>query len=93
MSDKDIIICRCEDITREDVRKCLENGFTTVDDIKRQLRVGMGPCQGQTCIELVKREIADFLREKQENIKNPKTRPVTIGVKLKSIKDGLKDER
>ncbi|MBN2503841.1 MAG: (2Fe-2S)-binding protein [Bacilli bacterium] len=92
MSDKDIIICRCEDITREDIRKCMERGFITFEDLKRQLRVGMGPCQGQTCSELIKRELADFLGEKPDVINTHKTRPLVIGVKLKSIKAGVDNE-
>ncbi|MDC7242503.1 MAG: (2Fe-2S)-binding protein, partial [Sphaerochaetaceae bacterium] len=89
--EKDIIICRCEDITLADVHKCLEAGYTTFEEIKRILRVGMGPCQGQNCTLLVKREIAKYLNQKPENIKPPKTRPLVTGVVLKDIAEA-KDE-
>ncbi|RLG86368.1 MAG: (2Fe-2S)-binding protein, partial [Thermoprotei archaeon] len=48
-----IIICRCEDITLDDVEKAIENGYTDLESLKRVLRIGMGPCQGRTCIPLL----------------------------------------
>jgi len=87
------IICRCEDITIEDIYKAFEDGYTNFEDLKRQLRVGMGPCQGQTCTEIIQRELAKYLRKDVEQIVLPKVRPLTMGVKLKSIKDGDQNEK
>ena len=50
-----IIICRCEDITLEEIEKAIDNGLTTVNEIKQFLRCGMGPCQGRTCIPQITR--------------------------------------
>ncbi|HOO44544.1 MAG TPA: (2Fe-2S)-binding protein [Bacillota bacterium] len=91
MSDKDIIVCRCEDITLADIRQCLDEGYTTFEEIKRILRIGMGPCQGQTCGILVQREIARYMKKSVEEIALPKTRPLTTGVVLADIA-GAKDE-
>jgi len=93
MSEKDIIICRCEDISRQEIRQWLEKGYTSFEDLKRQLRVGMGPCQGQTCAELIKREIASFLHTDHESVPIHKQRPLVVGVKLKAIAEAGKDER
>lgn len=46
MDDKNTILCRCEDLTREDILKCIQDGYRTIDEIKRVTRAGMGPCQG-----------------------------------------------
>lgn len=92
MNDKSIIICRCEDISREKIHEYLDKGFTNFEDLKRQLRVGMGPCQGQTCAELIQREIATYLNIPMEKVPSHKTRPLVTGVKLKSIKDGVQNE-
>ncbi len=92
MSKKDIILCRCEDVSKQDIMDCMKLGFITFEDLKRQLRVGMGPCQGQTCSELIKKELASFLQENPEKIKIHKQRPLIIGVKLKSIAEAYKDE-
>lgn len=91
MSKKDIIICRCEDVTLKDIHECLEQGYTTFEELKRILRIGMGPCQGQTCSILVQREIAKFLGKRVEDIKTHRIRPLTTGVVLKDIA-GAKDE-
>ena len=87
MPKSPVIICRCEDITRDEIHALLEQGFTTFEDLKRQLRVGMVPCQGSTCTELIQREIASFLHIKVEDVAAPKVRPLTAGVKLKAIKE------
>jgi bacterioferritin-associated ferredoxin len=91
MNKKNIIICRCEDISLEDIHNCLEAGYTTFEELKRILRVGMGPCQGQTCSILIQREIANYLGKKVEDVKVHKTRPLVAGVLLKDIA-GAKDE-
>ncbi len=92
MSEKDIILCRCEDVSKQDIIDCMNLGFITFEDLKRQLRVGMGPCQGQTCSELIKKELATYLHENPENIQTHKQRPLITGVKLKSIAEAYKDE-
>lgn len=45
----DMIICRCEEITRGEIRRAVHDGLRTTNEIKRWLRCGMGLCQGQTC--------------------------------------------
>ena len=44
-----MIICRCEEITRGEIRKAIYDGMRTISEIRRYLRPGMGPCQGMTC--------------------------------------------
>jgi glycerol-3-phosphate dehydrogenase len=45
------IICECELITRERLEQAMERRHTAnLDDIRRTLRLGMGPCQGGFCI-------------------------------------------
>lgn len=48
-ADDDIIICRCEEITKGEIRRAVYEGLRTTNEIKRWLRAGMGLCQGQTC--------------------------------------------
>ena len=52
--DDDLIICRCEEITRGEIRKAIHEGMFTMTEVKRYLRTGMGLCQGQNCGRLVK---------------------------------------
>lgn len=59
--DDDLLICRCEEITRGEIRKAVHDGMFTVTEMRRYLRSGMGLCQGQTCARLVKGIIAKEL--------------------------------
>ncbi len=45
------LICECELVPRSRLEEALtRTGSTNLDDIRRQLRLGMGPCQGGFCI-------------------------------------------
>ncbi|GAK60707.1 hypothetical protein U27_00605 [Candidatus Vecturithrix granuli] len=54
----DVYICRCEEVTEEEIERALQNGATTADEVKRFTRAGMGLCQGRTCRKSVERIIA-----------------------------------
>jgi bacterioferritin-associated ferredoxin len=89
----DTIICRCSDVTLKDVRDLISQGYTTFDEIKRITRIGMGPCQGKTCGQLVMREIAQATRQNIKDIKFQTNRPPVVGVKLELIaEEGRRNE-
>ncbi|NTU86328.1 MAG: anaerobic glycerol-3-phosphate dehydrogenase subunit A, partial [Chloroflexales bacterium] len=44
------LICECELATRDRVLAAIESGASNLDDIRRDVRMGMGPCQGGWCI-------------------------------------------
>lgn len=81
MDPKKIIICRCEDVTLEEVRNAIKEGYTSWDQLKRVLRVGMGPCGGKTCRILVLRELAQYLNVPIDEVK---TRPTVVRPPLRS---------
>ena len=60
--DDDMLICRCEEVTKGEIRKAVHAGMFTMEEIRRFLRSGMGLCQGQTCAKLVKRIVANELK-------------------------------
>jgi NAD(P)H-nitrite reductase large subunit len=79
----DVIICRCEEITRGEIRKAVYDGMRTMNEVKRYLRAGMGLCQGQTCGKLVREIIATELSQRREDVlmvlpRSP-VRPVPMG--------------
>jgi glycerol-3-phosphate dehydrogenase len=44
------LVCECELITRERLEEAIERrGTESLDDVRRLLRLGMGPCQGGFC--------------------------------------------
>ena len=60
--DDDMIVCRCEEVTKGQIRQAVHDGMFTITEIRRFLRTGMGLCQGQTCAKLVKRIVANELK-------------------------------
>lgn len=92
--DKQIIICRCEDLTLSDVRVLIEKGYRTLDELRRISRLGMGPCQGRTCRPLVQRELqASGVPMKSQSIGviRPPAMPITLGAIADGSEEAEKD--
>jgi glycerol-3-phosphate dehydrogenase len=43
------LICECELVTRGQVRAAVAGGLTELEDLRRKLRLGYGPCQAAFC--------------------------------------------
>ncbi|MBS4959237.1 MAG: (2Fe-2S)-binding protein [Clostridiales bacterium] len=82
--DDDIIICRCQEVTRREIVEAIRQGATTVDGVKRRTRAGMGLCQGKTCERLVARIISEETGRPMAELLPPTSRmpvrPVKIGI-------------
>jgi len=78
------IICRCEDVTEDEVRAAIHEGLTSLDEIKRILRCGMGHCQGRTCGRLIAQLIAQEtgvpVKAQTWTTFRPPTRPIPMGI-------------
>ncbi|OQB22787.1 MAG: sn-glycerol-3-phosphate dehydrogenase subunit A [Firmicutes bacterium ADurb.Bin182] len=79
------IVCRCSDVTLKQVRDLIAQGYVTFDEIKRITRIGMGPCQGKTCGQIVQREIAMAIGQKMSDVEFQTNRPPVVGVRLELI--------
>ena len=86
--DNKTIICRCKDITLEELRQHIKKGYTSYDELKRVLRIGMGQCQGRTCGQHVLKEIASITGKDLNELKLDEKRPPAMGIKLQTIADG-----
>ncbi len=82
------IICRCSDITLAELRKLIQDGYRTVEEIKRISRAGMGPCQGRTCSQLILREISNYTGQDIAELDVCVSRPPVSGIKIKQILSG-----
>ena len=45
----EIVICRCEDVTRQEIEAAFDEGARQIGQLKAWTRCGMGPCQGRIC--------------------------------------------
>ena len=77
------IICRCEEITEQEIRDAIRKfNLRTVDAVKRLTRAGMGLCQGRTCAPLLAKIIAEETNKKVNELlplsKRPPVRPVKV---------------
>lgn len=59
MTTPKTMACRCEDITVEDCRHAIAEGYACFEDLKRFLGVGTGPCQGKSCVQACMQLVAD----------------------------------
>ena len=60
--DDDMLICRCEEITKGEIRKAVHDGMWTMTEIRRYLRTGMGLCQGTRPVQSLLRECCKGIR-------------------------------
>ena len=78
------VICRCEEVEIDTIRKYIAAGCTTLDELKRALRVTMGPCQGRGCRDIILRELSRATGKPVAELS-----PGTIRQPVKPIKIGL----
>jgi bacterioferritin-associated ferredoxin len=76
------IVCRCEEVTVDQIRDALESGLLNPNQVKAQTRCGMGPCQGRLCGLIVSEIIADYRKVNIADIDylriRPPVKPITI---------------
>lgn len=82
MESNTVIVCRCEDVTVEEIRALISAGYRSIDEIKRAVRAGMGPCQGRNCRMLIAQELAKACGIDMEEVIMPTFRPTVKPVKL-----------
>ena len=82
---KETIVCRCQDISLDEVEEALEQGICDPEELKRFLHIGMGPCQGRTCGRLVLRLIMQKTGAPPEKTKGTKQRPPLVSVPIREF--------
>ncbi|MCF7935128.1 MAG: (2Fe-2S)-binding protein [Synergistales bacterium] len=93
MADKsnEIVVCRCEEVTMGEIREWIAKGYDTFDELKRVLRVGMGPCQGRGCRDIILREISRMTGTPYSEVPPGTFRPPSKPVKLGLLAEGGDD--
>lgn len=79
-----IIVCRCEEVTLEEIKRTARQYQCSAREIKLRTRVGMGYCGGRTCRPAVDAVLETVTGEKPGHdlpLKvQPPVRPVTLSV-------------
>lgn len=82
--EKPVVVCRCEEITLDEIREWIDRGYDSVNELKRVLRTGMGPCQGRGCQDLILREISRRTGKPLDEIEpgsvRPPVKPIKVGL-------------
>ena len=84
MAEEDLLICRCEEVSLAEIVEAIHDGASTLDEVKRRTRAGMGLCQGKTCTRLVTqilaRQTGQPVGEVLPSTSRPPVRPIALGI-------------
>jgi NAD(P)H-nitrite reductase large subunit len=78
-------ICRCEEVSEEEILQAIAEGAVTVTGVKRRTGAGMGLCQGRTCRRLVVGLIAAQTGQPPGEIESATTRPPVRPVVVEAL--------
>ncbi len=83
-SKSNIIVCRCEQVSLKDIEDAINAGYTEIEELKRYLRLGMGPCGGKNCVEIASKILQQRTGKKDTTIpkKRPPVKPIPFSVFL-----------
>ena len=80
---EEAVVCRCEEVSPQDVRDAIALGCTGPNQLKSFTRCGMGPCQGRFCGLTVTEMIADARGVSPAEVGyyrlRPPVKPITLG--------------
>ena len=63
----------------------IDEGYTDLEELRKKLRIGMGPCQGRVCIQLVTKILEKKTGRKVSKIPLPTSLPPEIPVSLGTL--------
>ena len=83
--DDDLLVCRCEEITKGQIRHAIHDGMFTITELRRFTRCGMGLCQGQTCTKLIKGILARALGVSPDDIETATARGPMRPIEMETL--------
>jgi bacterioferritin-associated ferredoxin len=79
------ILCLCRDVSADDVRRAVAAGYDDVETLKRFTGACTGPCQGKTCLESIRRLLAELTGRDPADLPVPPRRPPARPVRLGTL--------
>ncbi len=55
LPEDDPIVCRCERVRKSEIVNAIRSGVKDLNQLKAQIRTGLGGCNGKTCFDLILR--------------------------------------
>jgi sarcosine oxidase subunit alpha len=87
-NDRKRFVCFCEDVTENDLRQAVAEGFDGIETLKRYSTAGMGPCQGKVCNSAFREVCARATDRDATEIGGPTSRPPCVPVELAVLAAG-----
>ncbi len=78
-------ICRCEELTADNLRDAIAAGAMTINDVKRRTRAGMGICQGAYCLHHVAELVQSELGVERDHVSPMTARPPVRVITLATL--------
>lgn len=79
------ILCLCRDVSEEDVRRAVAEGYDDIETLKRFTGACTGLCQGKTCVEAIRRLVAELTGRDLTEVPAPPRRPPAAPVRLGTL--------
>ena len=83
----DLMLCRCEEVTASEVETAIAEGATTLNDLKRRTRAGMGMCQGRWCSHTLAALVAERTGQSPASLAPMTARPPVFPISLGVLAD------
>jgi NAD(P)H-nitrite reductase large subunit len=85
LADAQTVICRCEDVTVQDITQRIFESSLEVGPVIAESRAGMGRCQGRNCASQIAAVLARHSGQPIERIPPITPRPPVVPVRLGAI--------
>jgi len=59
--DKLTKVCLCQAISRATIKKAIENGARTVEEVKKSTGAGSGGCSGKKCTAKIEELLKEYI--------------------------------
>lgn len=89
--DKDVMICRCQEVTLAEIVAAIEDGASTIDGVKKRTRACMGLCQGKTCQRLIQKIVAETTGQNPSDLLPPTFRPPVRPIRMGIMEENTND--
>ena len=87
-----VIVCLCHDVTEDDVRRAVAEGYDDIETVKRFTGAMMGPCQGKTCACALRDLVAQLTGRGAEEQALPARRPPAYAARLGALSGGVDEQ-